>query len=489
MCSLLARRSCIASTVLEYCVYEWAPSNGFAIVSTTQAPIFDHGKAQMNAKVLIIDDNPDVLKSLSILFKLNDLDSATAASPAQGLVLLAEDEFDLVIQDMNFVSDTTSGEEGVALFHQIRERHSHMPVILLTAWTDLSTAVDLVKAGAADYLGKPWDDQKLLITVNNLIKLHHLQRSQDTITKKYSKKRLALEQKYDLCGICFQSSEMLQVLEMATQVAHADVPILVTGPNGAGKEKIAEVVQANSSCKNAPFIKVNVGALPENLIEAELFGAEAGAYTGATKRRTGRFEAAHTGTLFLDEIGNLSMEGQRKLLRVLQTGEFERLGSTETQKVNVRMISATNVDLAKAIEQGTFREDLYYRLNVIELKLAPLEERKEDVLPLAQLFLDEGYSLAPCAKRKLKQYHWPGNVRQLENTLKRAMLLCQEHKIKAVNLGLEVDLTRNVAPPEPSADDIERALENADGVIATAAKTLGLSRQSLYRRMEKLGLS
>jgi DNA-binding NtrC family response regulator len=443
----------------------------------------------MNAKVLIIDDNLDVLKSLSILFKLNDLDSATATSPAQGLVLLAEEEFDLVIQDMNFVCDTTSGEEGVTLFHQIRERHSHMPVILLTAWTDLSTAVDLVKAGAADYLGKPWDDQKLLITVNNLIKLHHLQRTQDTITKKHSKKRLALEEQYDLCGICFESSEMLQVLEMATQVAHADVPILVTGPNGAGKEKIAEVVQANSSCKNGPFIKVNVGALPENLIEAELFGAEAGAYTGATKRRTGRFEAAHTGTLFLDEIGNLSMEGQRKLLRVLQTGEFERLGSTETQKVNVRMISATNVNLAKAIEQGTFREDLYYRLNVIELKLVPLEERKEDILPLAGLFLDEGYTLAPCAKRKLKQYHWPGNVRQLENTLKRAMLLCQEHKIKAINLGLEVDLTRSVGPPEPSSDDIERALENAGGVIAAAAKTLGLSRQSLYRRMEKLGLS
>jgi DNA-binding NtrC family response regulator len=443
----------------------------------------------MNAKVLIIDDNPDVLKSLSVLFKLNELDCATASSPAQGLVLLAEEEFELVIQDMNFVSDTTSGEEGIALFHQIRERYTSMPVILLTAWTDLSTAVDLVKAGAADYLGKPWDDQKLLITVNNLIQLHQLQRSQDSFSRKQSKKRLVLEKKYDLCGTCFESAEMLQVLEMATQVAHADVPILITGPNGAGKEKIAEVVQANSSSKNGPFIKVNVGALPENLIEAELFGAEAGAFTGATKRRVGRFEAADTGTLFLDEIGNLSMEGQRKLLRVLQTGEFERLGSTQTQKVTVRLISATNVDLAQAINEGTFREDLYYRLNVIELKLPPLEERKEDILPLTQLFLEHGYKLAPDAKRKLRQYHWPGNVRQLENTIKRAMLLCQDQKIKAVNLGVEIDTSRNVAAPEPTLEDIEHALQRADGVIATAAKSLGLSRQSLYRRMEKLGLS
>ncbi len=442
----------------------------------------------MNANILIIDDNLDVLKSLSILFKLNDLDFATATSPAQALVLLAEEEFDLVIQDMNYVSDTTSGEEGVALFHKIRERYHTMPVILLTAWTDLSTAVDLVKAGAADYLAKPWDDQKLLITVNNLVKLHQLQRSQDSFSQKQSKKRLALEQKYDLCGTCFGSAEMLQVLEMATQVAHADVPILITGPNGAGKEKIAEVVQANSSVKNAPFVKVNVGALPDNLIEAELFGAEAGAFTGATKRRNGRFEAADGGTLFLDEIGNLSLTGQRKLLRVLQTGEFERLGSTQTRQVTVRIISATNVDLAQAIELGHFREDLYYRLNVIELKLPPLEERKEDVLPLTQLFLDEDYKLAPCAKRKLKQYHWPGNVRQLENTLKRAMLLCHDKKVKAVDLGVNVDLSRNASPPEHSKAEIEQALDTAGGVIAAAAKALGLSRQSLYRRMEKLRL-
>ena len=443
----------------------------------------------MNGKILIIDDNPDVLKSLSILFKLNDLDSAGATSPAQGLVLLAEENFDLVIQDMNFVADTTSGEEGVALFHQIRERFPHMPVILLTAWADLATAVDLVKAGAADYLPKPWDDQKLLVTINNLIELAQLQSQQQTQSYKQSKRRTVLENKFDLCGTCFESDEMLQVLEMATQVAHADVPILITGPNGAGKEKIAEVVQANSQVKDAPFVKVNVGALPENLIEAELFGAEAGAFTAATKKREGRFEAANGGTLFLDEIGNLSLEGQRKLLRVLQTGEFERLGSTVTQKVVVRLISATNVNLAEAIELGTFREDLYYRLNVIELKLAPLEERKEDVLPLCYLFLDEGYSLAACAKRKLKQYHWPGNVRQLENTIKRAMLLCQDKTIKAANLGIEVDNNRQVGPPEPTKEDIEAMLKNCGGVISTAAKRLGLSRQSLYRRMDKLGIS
>ena len=443
----------------------------------------------MNGKILIIDDNHDVLKSLEILFNLNDFDSAGATSPAQGLVLLAEENFDLVVQDMNFVADTTSGEEGVALFHQIRERFAHMPVILLTAWADLATAIDLVKAGAADYLSKPWDDQKLLVTINNLIELSQLQSQQQTQTFKQSKRRVALEQRFNLCGTCFESDEMLQVLEMATQVAHADVPILITGPNGAGKEKIAEVVQANSQVKDAPFVKVNVGALPENLIEAELFGAEAGAFTGATKKREGRFEAANGGTLFLDEIGNLSMEGQRKLLRVLQTGEFERLGSTVTQKVQVRLISATNVNLAEAIDAGAFREDLYYRLNVIELKLAALEERKEDVLPLCRLFLDEDYSLAPCAKRKLKQFHWPGNVRQLENTIKRAMLLCQDKSIKAINLGIEVDSNREERPPEPSKEDIETALAHCNGVISSAAKRLGLSRQSLYRRMDKLGIS
>ncbi len=442
--------------------------------------------------ILIIDDNPAIGTALELLLGLDGHTVSTAQSPRAGLDLLAHEAVDLVIQDMNFSADTTSGEEGVALFRQIRERHPDLPVILLTAWTHLEQAVDLVKAGAADYLSKPWDDQRLLTTVRNLLELAESNRQARKLTVRESEGRRSLAREYDLRGIVYDSPAMERVLRLACQVARADVPVLVTGPNGAGKERIAEIIHANSRVKDGPFVAVNCGALPADLLEAELFGAEAGAFTGAGKAREGRFEAADGGTLFLDEIGNLSPAGQMKLLRVLETGRFERLGSNRTREVKVRVLSATNADLAAMIRRGEFREDLYYRLNVIEVRLPPLGERREDIVPLAEHFLAGQARLSDGARRALEAHTWPGNVRELKNALTRASLLCRDGVVQVDDLGLPAAPASAAGADatlrEPSRDEIEAALARAGGVVAEAAHSLGLSRQALYRRMEKYGV-
>ena len=451
----------------------------------------------MNANILIIDDNKDIAHALQVLFTLNNLQCELAYSPEEGLALLKQQRFDLVIQDMNFTADTTSGEEGMQLFNDIRQIAPDIPIILITAWTHLETAVVLVKSGAADYLAKPWDDDKLLVTVNNLLELNELQDQQRQRAKCKQTQQLQLEQKYDLCNMQFRSDAMLQLLQMATQVAAADVPILITGPNGSGKEKIAEVIQANSSCKDGPFIKVNVGALSQDLLEAELFGAEAGSYTGANKTRIGRFERAHGGTLFLDEIGNLSMQGQTKLLRVLETGEFERIGGSQSIKVSVRIISASNTDIPQAIINGSFREDLYYRLNVINLKLAPLNQRKEDIFPLVDTLLKDHNQLSSRSRDLLLAHDWPGNIRELLNTIKRAQLLCNDGIITEQHLGIEIknkteDNLKKAAKLTHKEDvteqDVTSAIKSSGGVISDAAKALGLSRSALYRRMKKFNI-
>lgn len=446
----------------------------------------------MKARILVIDDNPDIAHALKILFMINNIDCEHQLTPELGLVALSENHYDLVMQDMNFTKDTTSGEEGIELFNEIRQHFDDLPIILMTAWTHLETAVDLVKSGASDYIGKPWDDDKLIVTVNNLLELGELQQAQRSSAVKHNKKRQALTDKYDLCGLRFQSDAMFNLLQITTQVAHAEVSVLITGPNGAGKEKIAEIVQANSSCKTGPFIKVNVGALSPELMAAELFGAEAGSYTGITKRRIGRFELADNGTLFLDEIGNLSLDGQAKLLRVLETGEFERIGGSETIKVKVRIISATNTDIKAAIVKGTFREDLYYRLNVIELPLIALNQRKSDILPLAELFLADQFQLTAMASQTLKHYAWPGNIRELKNVMQRASLLATDKLIDSDVLGIEVELpTENIhkGNEDVTEDEINMALHNASGVVSEAAKQLGLSRSALYRRMKKFDIT
>ncbi|HST43831.1 MAG TPA: sigma-54 dependent transcriptional regulator [Luteimonas sp.] len=440
--------------------------------------------------LLIIDDNPAVATALEVLFSLHDIDAVTADGPDAGLARLRQGGIDLVLQDMNFHADTTSGDEGVALFHAIREREPDLPVILLTAWTHLESAVDLVRAGAADYLAKPWDDRKLLATVNNLLELSEARRELARHHQGERRRRDALAQGNDLCGVVYADPASERLLAMACQVARSELPVLVTGPNGSGKEKIAAIVHANSAVRDGPFVALNCGALPGELIEAELFGAEAGAYTGAGKAREGKFEAADGGTLFLDEIGNLPLAGQVKLLRVLETGRFTRLGANRERQVKVRVVSATNADLPACIADGRFREDLYYRLNAIELRLSPLAERPDDILPLARHFLPAGRQLSSDAERALLRHGWPGNVRELRNVVQRAALLANGAAITADGLGLPTGAaaTTNRGGDEPDRAAIEAALARSNGVLAQAAIELGLSRQALYRRLDRLGL-
>jgi DNA-binding NtrC family response regulator len=350
--------------------------------------------------ILVIDDNPAVATALETLFSLHDIDTRTAIGPEEGLAALAQSPVDLVVQDMNFETDTTSGEEGEALFGKIRARYPDLPVILLTAWTHLESAVELVKAGAADYLAKPWDDRKLMVTVNNLLELSQTRQQLARRDAGDRRRRAALDE-YDLRGFIHADPLTESTLGLACQVARSDLPVLITGPNGSGKEKLAEIVHANSSVRNAAFVALNCGALPADLIEAELFGAEAGAYTGANRAREGKFEAADGGTLFLDEIGTLPLAGQVKLLRVLETGQFQRLGSNRERAVKVRVVSATNADLPALIAAGQFREDLFYRLNAIEVRLPALAQRPDDILPLARHFLPPDKSLEPAAEHAL----------------------------------------------------------------------------------------
>jgi DNA-binding NtrC family response regulator len=481
-------------------------------------------------KVLIADDQPAVCAALQLLFDLHGLPSVVVNRPEDALDLIATEDIGAVVQDMNFTQERTSGEEGVALFHAIKKLDPDLPVVLLTAWSSLETAVQLVKEGASDYMAKPWDDEKLARVVKNLVQMRALQQENTRLLAQRSRLRRTLAARYDLRGLVYVSDAMHAAVSLACTVAGSDAPVLITGPNGSGKERLAEIVQANSRRKDKPFVKVNAGALPDDLLEAELFGAEAGAFTGANKARIGRFEAAHGGTLFLDEIGNLSMAGQAKLLRVLQTGEFERLGSSGTRKVDVRIISATNTDLPRAIAAGTFREDLFFRLNVIELPLPPLGERPDDVLLLAEHFLASlpGIDGAPPAtlsdeaRLTLQTYEWPGNVRELQNRIHRAKLTAGDGVIKPGHLGIPPGGARvrpefesraaigatpagglpvvggpradaagspvAVGAADPERASIEEALMKAGGVVSKAAAEMGLSRQALYRRMERVGI-
>jgi DNA-binding NtrC family response regulator len=436
-------------------------------------------------KVLIVEDHPAVAKALRFLFDTNDIACVTTSDPQRAVALVEKGDIDLVLQDMNFTPGATSGDEGMALFHRVRAADPELPVILITAWTSLETAVKLVKEGASDYLAKPWDDAKLLSTVRNLLHTRELALENKKLRSEKSRSRSSLEKENDLCGIIYESEAMHRVVSLALQVAKSEVPVLITGPNGSGKEKIAEIIHANSRRASLPFVKVNAGALPEQLIESELFGAEPGAYTGSQKLRIGRFETAHRGTLFLDEIANLPLAGQAKVLRVLQSGEFERLGSSETRRVDVRVLCATNANLHESIATGKFRQDLFFRLNVIEVAVPPLKRRREDILPLAAACAG-GKTLANDAREAMLEYEWPGNVRELQNRMTRALVMSTGGSLTAADLGFGQGEADRDVPLERK--EIEFAILNAGGSVSRAAASLGVSRQALYRKMDKLGI-
>jgi len=463
-------------------------------------------------KVLVVDDQASVRTALEVLFDLNNMPVALASGPEEALKIIAQEDIGLVIQDMNFRRDTTSGVEGVELMRSIRKLDPDLPIVLITAYTSLETAVELVREGANDYIAKPWNDDKLVATAKNLLRMRELQQENLRLTWQGLRARRELQNRHDLCGLIYESAPMHDAVSLAVKVANSNVAVLITGPNGSGKEKIAEIVWANSRRHKKPFVKVNAGGLNDNLVDAELFGAEAGAFTGATRTRIGRFEEADGGSLFLDEIGNLSLNAQMKLLRVLQTGEFQRLGSNTTRKTDVRVISATNANLLRAIEAGSFREDLYFRLNVIEICVPSLRDRSDDVLPLARHFLEmtakseEGQTpkLTEPAEQALLAHDWPGNVRELENRAKRAFLVRSGASVGAEDLGFNSASPSMPAPAPaetentaiaitaPARDaeyaEIQSALLEARGMVSRAAAQLGISRQALYRRMERLGI-
>ena len=458
------------------------------------------------SRVLVVEDQPAVAKAIQVLLEVHDIPCVTAASPGEALDLVDREEFGAVLQDMNFGPTDTDGSEGVELFRRLRALDPDLPVLALTAWASLETAVAMVKEGAADYLAKPWDDAKLVATVRNLVRMRELALENQRLVEAHARDRRELERRYDLGDLVYHSPAMHRVVSLAAQVAAADVPVLITGPNGSGKEMIADLVQANSRRRAGPFLKLNAGALPHELLEAELFGAEAGAYTGAVKRRIGRFEAADGGTLFLDEIANLSPAGQAKLLRVLQSGEFERVGSSETRRVDVRILAATNVDLQAAMAAGTFREDLYFRLSVIEIRVPPLHERPEDIVALADAFLARFTAAGPPrrlgreARAALEAHTWAGNVRELQNRLQRAVLVGTGGELQPEDLGLgaaSAGQVRGAAADVIQGGEVDRAerrrleqlLVESGGMVSRVAARLGISRQALYRRMQRLGIA
>ncbi|MCD4750648.1 MAG: sigma-54 dependent transcriptional regulator [Thermoanaerobaculales bacterium] len=444
-------------------------------------------------RVLIVDDQAGVVTALQVLLDIHGISHVAASTPSQALKIASTETLGAVIQDMNFTPNETSGREGVDLFRALRRADPSLPILLVTAWASLEAAVELVKDGASDYLRKPWDDDAIINRLRDLLKMRQLEAENRRLRAATEKSQQILADENDLCGVVYASHEMHEIVSLAVNIARSDAPVLITGPSGSGKERLAEIIQANSHRKEEIFMRVNVGAIPVDLMESELFGAESGAFTGASSRRIGHFESADKGTLFLDEVDALSLSGQVKLLRVLQSGEFRRLGSSSSRRADVRIISATNSNLEEAINDKRFREDLYYRLNVVELKIMALHERLDDILPLARFFLDAFKAgakyLSPAAEQALLDHPWPGNVRELENRIQRATVVSSRPEIDVEDLGF--DSGQNSHAPKDRNEELQPvidALDSSDGVVAHAAEVLGISRQALYRKMNKLGI-
>lgn len=448
-------------------------------------------------RILIGDDQPAVLDALKMLFRSEGFEVECVHSPQVVLESLILREYDTLLLDLNYARDTTSGREGLELIEKIKGIDSYAPIIIMTAWATIDLAVKAVRQGARDFVQKPWDDERLLATVRTHAELYRALRRGMRLE---AENRLFRNQG----NVTFiaEAATMRPVMEAIAQVGPSDANVLITGEHGTGKELVAQMLHALSLLADKPMITVNTGGLPEGTFESELFGHVRGAFTDASNDRIGRFEMADGGTLFLDEIANVPPRQQGKLLRVVETGELERVGSSRTRQVKVRVLSATNADLVAECAAGNFREDLLFRLNTVEIHIPPLRERREDIPALCSHFLSkyatryrkkiEGFS--PEAMEKLLEYTWPGNVRELDHTLERAVIMCREDKIQPGTLGLQTaSRLRPVNLAEMSLEEAEallitKALARFSGNVSQAAEELGLSRGTFYRRMEKHGL-
>jgi DNA-binding NtrC family response regulator len=453
--------------------------------------------------ILIVDDDPSVTASLSLLLRQAGYRTQATTTPTEALELIAQQPFQLVIQDMNF-SRQTSGEEGIELLREIRALRPSVPVILLTAWGSIQLAVAGVRAGAADFITKPWTHQQLLQSVKTALSLAAADSAHTP-----NPKREELDARYDFGSLIGNDPKFLRLLEVIGRVAATDASVLITGESGTGKELIAEAIHRNSQRRDRTFIKVNLGGIPAQLFESEMFGHVKGAFTDARADRRGRFDLADGGTIFLDEIGDLDASAQVKLLRVLQDRTYEVLGSSVTRTVDVRVISATNRNLTEMVASGQFREDLLYRLNLIAVHLPPLRERAADIPLIAAHFLENmakvyrrpGLSISEAALRWLETLPWPGNIRQLRHLIERTILVSGSDvlEIEDFRLPLEMEARepgRDSLPQVGSMtmDDIERAMilkamKHYGGNISRVAEALGLSRAALYRRFEKYGIN
>jgi DNA-binding NtrC family response regulator len=443
-------------------------------------------------RILIADDDPDVLEALRLLLKGEGHSVETATSPGSVLAAIQARDFDAALIDMNYTRDTTGGLEGLDLISRLQQLDSTLPVLVMTAWGSIEGAVEAMRRGARDYIEKPWDNARLLRTLKTQLELGNaLRRGQRLESENRALRR---EGAPDLIA---ESAAMQPVLRLMERVGPSDANALLTGEHGTGKEVVARWLHTASPRAGRTLVAVNVAGLAEGVFESELFGHVKGAFTDAKTERAGRFEVADGGTIFLDEIGALTMPQQAKLLRVLQTGEFERVGSSKTRRADVRVLSATNTDLQAEVQAGRFREDLLFRINTIEIRLPPLRDRREDVPLLAAHFLRRyaaRYRKAlarfhPDAMQALLAYHWPGNVRELEHTVERAVLLAEGDAVRPGDLSLRGGADGAARLEQMSLEEVERlliqkALARFDGNVSAAAKALGLSRSALYRRLQ-----
>lgn len=473
-------------------------------MSTPPKPSLDRSAAAVTTnaaptsapRVLVADDQRDVLESLRFLLKSEGLDVETSTSPRLLLERLKERDFDVVLMDLNYARDTTSGEEGLELLKSIQAIDETLPVVVMTAWASVELAVEAMRRGARDFVEKPWDNNRLLSVLQTQTALGRALRHGKRLEEENRLLRDAPQDEF-----IAESPSMKPVLELIERVGPSDANVLLTGENGTGKGLVAQVLHKVSERGQRPLITVNIGGLSETIFESELFGHVKGAFTDARSDRVGRFELADGGTLFMDEIANVPTSLQPKLLRVLETGEFERVGSSRTRKVNVRLLSATNADLAEEVRSGRFRQDLLFRLNTVEIRLPPLANRREDIPLLATSFLDRHarhyrkriHGFDEEALRALLAHPWPGNVRELSHVVERAVLMATGEAVKQNDLGLQTVSDGPIRLEEITLEEAERllinkALERYTGNVSDAAKALGLSRSALYRRLEKYGL-